>query len=224
MTTEFTKGPRLTSSQTAEHEFVNCEAGPLCELAQSVRRKARESAAVQEELVRTHADALVACAVAVAARLAAGGKLLVLGNGGSACDAAHVAVEFMHPVVEKRPAYAAIALSNDSALLTAVGNDRDFSLAFASQLRLLASAKDVVLGISTSGESANVNRALQAAREIGALVIGFTGRDGGRMRALCDHAFVAPSFSIHRIQECHVLLLHLLWDLVHLARGEEDVL
>jgi len=108
--------------------------------------------------------------------------------------------------------------------LTAKGNDRDFSLVFAEQLRVLAHEGDAALGISTSGKSANVNRALEAARETGMLTVGFGGRDGGRMPQLCDHCFVVPSFSIHRIQETQEVLLHVIWDLVQVLAGEEDVI
>lgn len=194
------------------------------ELPRAVIRKLEESHRVQRELVAESAERLVACAQAVRRALEGGGRLFTFGNGGSACDAAHVAVEFMHPVVDKRPAFGAQSLAADAALLTAVGNDRDYAFAFAAQLRQLARPGDVVLAFSTSGESASVQRALSAARELGLLIIGFTGRDGGRMATACDHCFTAPSFSIHRIQECHGLLLHLLWDLVHLDRGAEDVL
>ena len=111
-----------------------------------------------------------------------------------------------------------------NALLTAVGNDTDFSRVFVAPLELLARAGDMVLGISTSGASANVDRALRRGRELGLLTIGFAGRDGGRMPEACDHCFVVRSWSIHRIQESHTLLLHLLWDQVHVALGEDDVL
>ena len=151
-------------------------------------------------------------------------RLFVMGNGGSSCDAAHVAVEFMHPIIEKRPALPALALTTDTAILTAVGNDQDFSVAFLEQLRMLGRRGDIALGISTSGKSANVNRALQAAREMGLLTVGFSGRDGGRMPEHCDWCFIVPSFSIHRIQETHETLLHVLWDLIHVIRGEEDVI
>ena len=147
-----------------------------------------------------------------------------MGNGGSSCDAAHVSVEFMHPIIEKRPALPAIALTTDTAILTAVGNDQDFAMAFTEQLRMLGRRGDLALGISTSGKSANVNRALQAARELGMLTIGFSGRDGGRMPEYCAYCFTVPSFSIHRIQESHETLLHILWDLIHVIRGEEDVI
>jgi D-sedoheptulose 7-phosphate isomerase len=193
------------------------------DLRASVLRKARESAATTEAFFTEQAERVLACAHAMAERFEAGGRLLVMGNGGSACDAQHVAVEFMHPVIEKRPALPAIALTADPALLTAVGNDQDFALVFAQQLRLLGRRGDMALGISTSGQSANVNRALSAAREVGMLTIGFSGRDGGRMTEACDHCFTVPSFSIHRIQETQETLLHVLWDLVHVVRGSEDV-
>jgi len=196
----------------------------VAELRASILRKARESAATKEAFFAQEADHILACGTAMAQAFHQGARLLVMGNGGSACDAQHVAVEFMHPVFEKRPAIPALALGNDSALLTAVGNDQDFALAFVQQIRMLGRPGDIALGISTSGQSANVNRGLAAAREMGMLTIGFSGRDGGRMPAACDYCFTVPSFSIHRIQETHETLLHVLWDLVHILRGEEDVL
>jgi D-sedoheptulose 7-phosphate isomerase len=197
---------------------------PASALRESILRKSRESSATKERFFVEEADRIAACCAAMARAFAAGGRLYVFGNGGSACDAQHIAVEFMHPIVEKRPALPAMSLAADTALLSAVGNDQDFSLAFSQQLRLLARKGDLALGISTSGKSANVNRALQVARELGLMTIGFSGRDGGRMPQLCDHCFVVPSFSIHRIQETQETLLHVVWDLIHVIRGEEDVL
>jgi D-sedoheptulose 7-phosphate isomerase len=194
------------------------------DLRAAILRKSRESSRTQEEFFAAEADRISACAAAMGAAFARGGRLLVLGNGGSGCDAQHAAVEFMHPVIEKRRPIPALALSADAALLTAIGNDHDFSLAFARQVRTLGGPGDVVLGISTSGKSANVNRALRAARELGLLAVGFAGRDGGGMPGVCDFCFVVPSFSIHRIQEAHAILLHVLWDAIHVLRGEEDVL
>jgi D-sedoheptulose 7-phosphate isomerase len=196
----------------------------MTDLTAAVLRKARESADVKQRFFAANAERIVRCARAMAAAFDEGARLFTMGNGGSACDAQHAAVEFMHPIVEKRPAIAALALPADATLLTAIGNDEDFSLAFGRQLRLLARKGDVVLGISTSGKSSNVNRGLQAAREIGTLTVGLAGKDGGRMGELCDHCFVVESFSIHRIQETQETLLHVLWDLVHVARGQEDVL
>jgi D-sedoheptulose 7-phosphate isomerase len=193
-------------------------------LRETILRKCRESMATKEQFFVDHADRIHACAAAMVRAFDEGARLFVMGNGGSSCDAAHVAVEFMHPIIEKRPALPAIALTTDTALLTAVGNDQDFSLAFAGQIRLLGKKGDIVLGISTSGKSANVNRALQAGRELGMMTVGFSGRDGGRMPEFCDYCFTVNNFSIHRIQETHETLLHILWDLIHVIRGQEDVL
>jgi len=136
----------------------------------------------------------------------------------------HAAVEFQHPIVEKRRPLPAAALCADTALITAIANDGDFAGVFAAQLAVVAGERDAVLGISTSGTAANVIRGMRRARELGMLTIGFLGRDGGPLADICEHAFVVPSWSIHRIQEVHTLLLHLLWDHAHLALGEPDVL
>ncbi|HET6982790.1 MAG TPA: SIS domain-containing protein [Myxococcaceae bacterium] len=193
-------------------------------MKEAILRKARESAEVKLRFIEEHAAQLEACAREMARRFEAGGRLWTLGNGGSACDAEHVAVEFCHPIIEKRRALPATALGASNAFITAVGNDTDFSRVFTAPLELLARSGDMVLGISTSGASANVNRALKRGRELGLLTIGFAGRDGGRMPETCDHCFVVRSWSIHRIQESHTLLLHLLWDQTHVALGEDDVL
>jgi D-sedoheptulose 7-phosphate isomerase len=189
-----------------------------------VLRKSRESAETQERFFSDHADRISLCAKALADAFERGARLFVMGSGGSSCDAQHATVEFMHPILEKRRALPAMTLATETALLTAVANDQDYSLAFAQQLRLLAKKGDIALALSTSGRSAGVARALKAAREIGLLTVGFTGRDGGQMPDACDHCFVVPSFSIHRIQEAHGTLLHILWDLIHVHGGEEDVL
>lgn len=193
-------------------------------LAEAILRKARESAATKERFFAAEAPRIAECCSAMAAAFDRGARLFVMGNGGSACDAEHVAVEFLHPIIEKRPALPAVALSASPALLTAVGNDHDFSLLYAKQLRVHARPGDIALCISTSGQSANIHRALAAAREIGMLTIGFSGKDGGRVKDACDFCFTVPSFSIHRIQETHETLLHIVWDLVHISRGEEDTL
>jgi len=190
----------------------------------SIVRKARESAELVTSFFEACAPELEQTVRALAERFRRSGRLFVLGNGGSACDAQHVAVEFQHPIVEKRRALPAAALCTDVALLTAIGNDGDFAQVFAAQVDLSVRGTDAVLGISTSGTSANVLRALRHARELGACTIGFTGRDGGPLADVCEHAFVVPSWSIHRIQETHTVLLHLLWDQVHVALGEPDVL
>jgi D-sedoheptulose 7-phosphate isomerase len=189
-----------------------------------IAKKAREGAELSLRFFAENAARIESCAVDLAERFSAGGRLFTMGNGGSACDAQHLAVEFQHPIVEKRKPLPAMALTQDAALLTAVGNDGDFSHAFVEQVALFAKPNDAICGISTSGASANVNRALARARKLGLLTIGFAGRDGGALVDLCKYSFVVPSWSIHRIQEVHTALLHLLWDQVHLALGADDVL
>jgi len=203
---------------------VTAARAPVQREPNAVLRESRESADLVREFFENEATRITTCARALAARFQEGGRLYTLGNGGSYSDAQHIAVEFQHPILEKRRALPALALATDAALLTAVGNDADFSQVFVRQIDLLARAEDAVLGLSTSGASANVNRALRRARERGLLTIGFAGRDGGAMVDLCQFCFVVPSWSIHRIQETHTLLLHLLWDQVHVALGETDVL
>jgi D-sedoheptulose 7-phosphate isomerase len=193
-------------------------------MKQAIVRKARESADLIVSFFEENSDALERCIGAMAERFARGGRLIAMGNGGSSCDAQHIAVEFQHPIIEKRKPLPAFALSIDTATLTAIGNDKDFSYVFVDQVELLARPEDIALGISTSGASANVNRALRRARDKGLLTIGFAGRDGGQMPALCDYCFTVKSWSIHRIQETHTALLHLLWDLLHVAMGADDVI
>jgi D-sedoheptulose 7-phosphate isomerase len=193
-------------------------------MKEAIFRKARESAEVKLRFAEENAERIEACVKALVQRFGAGGRLFVMGNGGSACDATHVAVEFVHPIVERRRALPAIALTIDAAAPTAIGNDSDFARVFEEQLDVIAGPEDAALGISTSGTSANVNRCLARARAQGLLTIGFAGRDGGRMLEVCEHVFVVKSWSVHRVQETHALLLHLLWDLVHVAMGEADVL
>ena len=190
----------------------------------AILRKARESADVKVRFFEENAEALERCVRAMAERFRAGGRLWSIGNGGSACDAQHLAVEFQHPIIEKRRALPAAALTTDAAMLTAVGNDTDFSRVVIDQLELLAGVGDIVLGLSTSGSSANVNRALKRSRERGLLTIGFAGRDGGQMTEVCEYCFTVRTWSIHRVQETHTALLHLLWDQLHVAMGEDDVL
>jgi D-sedoheptulose 7-phosphate isomerase len=190
----------------------------------AIMRKCRESMAVKEEFFGAHAEQIIHLCHAMADAFRKGGRLFAMGNGGSACDAQHVAVEFTHPIIAKRRPLPAIALTTDTALLTAIGNDKDFSRIFSDQIKLHGREGDMALGISTSGQSADIIYALQAAQAQALLTIGFSGMDGGKLADVADYSFVVPSYSIHRIQETHVALLHIVWDLVHIAMGEEDVI
>lgn len=166
--------------------------------------------AVSEQLAR----GIEQLALAVAATLRHGGKLLVMGNGGSAADAQHLAAELVGRFLLERRALPAIALTTDTSILTAVGNDYGFDEVFARQVEALAAAGDLVLGISTSGHSANVIKALAAAREKGCHTVGLLGRDGGRIAGMVDLALTVPSQETPRIQEAHQLIIHIICDLV----------
>jgi D-sedoheptulose 7-phosphate isomerase len=190
----------------------------------TVMRKCAESVEVKQQFFARYADEIGELCERMAERFRAGRKLLVMGNGGSACDAQHMAVEFVHPIVEKRRALPAIDLVSQVPLLTAISNDEDFTRVFVDQLKLCGMKDDMALAISTSGQSPNLIYALETAKELGMLTIAFSGRDGGRIAGVADYCFNVPSYSTHRIQETHVALLHVLWDLVHVAMGEEDVL
>jgi len=186
-------------------------------LLRSVQSKAAESRDASERFFTENAEAIVSAARSIAQVFRTGGRLFCMGNGGSSCDAAHVAVEFLHPVTAGRPALPAINLAADIAMMSAVGNDVGFEHVFVRQLVAQARKGDGLIGISTSGNSQNLLAAFVKAKELGLLTIGLTGGDGGRMKSAgtVDHCFVVPSESIHRIQECHVAAYHILWDLVH---------
>jgi D-sedoheptulose 7-phosphate isomerase len=190
----------------------------------TILRKVRESVEMNEQFFNENADRIGVLCEQMAQRFREGHKLLVMGNGGSACDALHVAVEFKHPIIEKRRALPAEALMADIATLTAISNDIDFSRVFVNQLRLASQPGDMALAISTSGKSPNLIYALETARSRGLMTIAFAGKDGGRFPEVADHCLVVPSYSIHRIQEVHATLIHILWDLVHVSLGEEDVI
>lgn len=192
-------------------------------LREAILRKSRESAQTNVAFFQDNAERIESLARAMADRFAQGGRLFVMGNGGSLCDAEHVAVEFMHPILEKRKALPCLSLSAGTALLTAISNDQDFSRVYGAQIGNLAQPNDVALVISTSGMSANLVYALQEAKKLGLMTVAFCGKDGGRLQDLADWSLVVPSFSIHRIQETHVVLLHVLWDTIHLVMGEEDI-
>jgi D-sedoheptulose 7-phosphate isomerase len=186
-------------------------------LRHSVEEKARDSRETNARFFAAQADLLVAAAKALADVYRRGGRLFSMGNGGSSCDASHVAVEFVHPITAGRPALAAINLVADLAMISAVGNDVGFEHVFARQIIAQAKPGDGLIGISTSGNSSNLIAAFAKAKEMGLVTIGLTGGDGGKMKTggVCDHCLVVPTTSIHRIQECHVAAYHILWDLVH---------
>jgi D-sedoheptulose 7-phosphate isomerase len=155
------------------------------------------------------ADTIVTIAELTARSMQAGGKLLVAGNGGSAADAQHLVAEFVVRLVHSRPAMRAVALTTDSSIMTAAGNDFGFECLFARQIEALGAPGDVFLGISTSGNSKNIIQALHQAKQMNITTVGFTGNGGGQMKALCDHNVIIPSNVTMNIQECHLALEHI---------------
>jgi len=164
-----------------------------------------EAAIGQVELLERMADRLIAC-------FSAGGRVYLLGNGGSAADAQHIAAELVGRFKKNRKALPAIALTTDTSALTAISNDLSFAQVFARQVEALVTNRDIVWALSVSGESPNVIRAVESAKGIGAFVIGFTGESGDRLAGHCDLCFRVAHAASDRVQEVHQLAYHLICD------------
>jgi D-sedoheptulose 7-phosphate isomerase len=164
----------------------------------------------QQELFDQIADRMIRA-------LQAGNKILWCGNGGSAADSQHLAAEIVGRFRRERRAWASIALTTDTSILTAVGNDYGYEAIFARQIEALCQAGDVVVGLTTSGNSQNVCNAVQCARTLGAFTVGLTGEGGGKLASLADACLRVPSGDTARIQECHILFGHALCDRVESA-------
>ena len=173
-----------------------------------------EGDALRDTFFSAHGEEVARLARVLADALARGGKILLCGNGGSAADAQHLAAEFVNRFLIDRRPLPAVALTTDTSILTAVGNDFGFDLVFAKQVQALGREGDVLLGLSTSGNSPNVVAALEAGRALGMVAIGLTGEGGGKMRELCDHLLAVPSRQTPLIQEIHITVGHLLCLLV----------
>jgi phosphoheptose isomerase len=173
-----------------------------------------EAIALHERVRTAGLETAVAAADAIVASLQRGGKVLVFGNGGSAADAAHAAAELVGRFRRERRGFAAIALTADASVLTSIANDYGFDRVFARQIEALGQPGDIAFAITTSGESANAVRALEAARARQLTTIALTGRDGGPAGRLADVHVNVPSESTPRIQEVHRTLLHIICDLV----------
>jgi D-sedoheptulose 7-phosphate isomerase len=177
-------------------------------MAGRIASSAEQAIHVYQRVEQESSQVLARVAWALIVAIRAGGKVLFCGNGGSAADAQHVAGELMGRFLINREPWPAIALTTDSSVLTAVANDFSYEDVFARQVRALARPGDVVVGISTSGTSPNIVKALDEARERGAVCIGFTGERGQCLEQHCDVCFVAPSKDTPRIQEAHILAWH----------------
>ena len=187
-----------------------------------IRRNLDASISAKQQLLGdTQALGAFARAVdLVVCRYRKGGRLYIAGNGGSAADAQHLAAEFVSKLARDRAPLPAEALTTDSSIITAIGNDYGFEQIFSRQLAGKASEKDVFLGITTSGESANILHALEQCRRMEIPSIVLTGRSGGRARALADHCLVAPGTATSTIQELHIVMAHTLCECVEAALFE----
>ena len=193
------------------------------ELLDSTLKKSQDSLQVLQGFFSKNAQQVVRAAQAIAVVFRNHGRLLTMGNGGSSCDAAHIAVEFLHPVTTGRSSLPAINLVSDQAMMTAVGNDVGFDHIFVRQVIAHGKPEDGLIGASTSGNSENLLEAFMKAKDMGMATIGLTGGTGGLMAKATsiDHCLIVETDSIHRIQECHVLIYHILWDLVHTLLADE---
>ena len=195
-------------------------------LQQRIEQHFIDSADLKYQAAQVLSKPIAAAVQAVLACVTNGGKVLACGNGGSAADAQHFAAEFVGRFERERPELGAIALTTDSSILTAIANDYDFNAVFSRQVRALGQPGDVLLAISTSGNSANVLAAIEAAHEREMVVVGLSGRNGGKMAAALrdtDVHICVPHDRTARIQEVHLLVLHCICDAVdHQLLGEQD--
>jgi D-sedoheptulose 7-phosphate isomerase len=174
----------------------------------------KESSQLKEIFVNENLSRIVRVVEAVTGALKAGNKILLFGNGGSAADAQHIAGEFVNRFIIERPPLPAIALSTDTSIITSIGNDYDFSEIFSKQIRAIGQTGDVAWGISTSGKSPNVIKALETAKKLGLVTIGFTGRDGGDIARMVDYSLNVSSNSTPRVQEVHITVAHVICEMV----------
>ena len=195
----------------------------LEQVRQSTVAKAQEILALRRQVRDADGARLMACARQMAGRFASGGRLLAFGNGGSATDAQQLATLFLYPGGIARP-LPALSLASDAAVLTALSNDIGVDVVFARQIAAFGTKADIAVGLSTSGNSDNLLRAFDEASRRGMLTIGIAGYTGGKMAELdsIDHLFIAPSTSVHRIQEAQTTVYNVLWELCQTALGASD--
>jgi len=174
----------------------------------------KESVSVKDKFARDYVEAVDEVSKLIAGAFNDGKKLILFGNGGSSCDASHIAAEFVGRIKRERPGLNAISLTANVAVLTALANDYDYSEVFSRQLKAIAEEGDVAIAISTSGNSANVLKAVEAARKKKLKTIAFTGAKGGKLASRVNYAFQVPSEDTQRIQETHITLGHVLCQMV----------
>ncbi|RMA97148.1 D-sedoheptulose 7-phosphate isomerase [Hydrogenothermus marinus] len=173
-----------------------------------------ESAKLKEEFAYQYSEDIVNLGILMAKRLKMGYKILICGNGGSAADSQHFAAEIVGRFEKERKGYPAIALTTDTSALTAIGNDYGFEEIFSRQVEALGEKGDILIGISTSGNSKNVIKAVEKAKELNLFTVGFLGKDGGKLKNIVDKAFIVPHNNTARIQEVHLTLEHTLCKII----------
>ncbi|MBW1806356.1 MAG: D-sedoheptulose 7-phosphate isomerase [Deltaproteobacteria bacterium] len=179
-----------------------------------VKEILRESIKVKDRFIKDNVSALILLAEKIVLAFTNDRKLMICGNGGSAADAQHLAAEFVNRFILERPPLPAIALSTDTSVLTSIGNDYSFDEVFSKQVKALGVEGDILLAITTSGNSPNILEAAKAARSQGIYVVGLTGGEGGKLVELADETLVVQSKTTPRIQEAHILAGHIICQLV----------
>lgn len=188
------------------------------EIEEKIKKASEDSIRVKEQFFRENVSLIKEVAELIAKILNEGGKILIFGNGGSATDASHIAAEFVNRFKRERPGLPAIALNTDMAVITAIANDYDYSEVFSKQIKALGQKGDIAIGISTSGSSRNVLKAMEVAKKRGLKTVAFTSKKGEKLISKVDYAFAVSSEDTPRIQETHITLGHILCELV------EDIL
>ena len=183
-------------------------------MLQNIEDQLRESALIKDKIRERHAQTILRTAELMINCFKSGGKLLICGNGVSAADSQHFAAEMIGRLKRNRGALPAIALTTDSSILTAVANDFSFDVIFRKQVEALGSRGDVLIGLSTSGNSLNVMQAMEAAKIKGLHTVALLGKEGGTLAIAADHAIVIPSNVSQRIQEGHITIIHIWCDLI----------
>ena len=179
-----------------------------------ISKRFKESGEVKARFLKDNLSKMLEVIKLVSQSFEGGSKLLLFGNGGSAADAQHIAAEFVNRYIIERPPLPAIALTTDTSILTSVSNDSSFNEIFSKQIKALGKEGDVAVGISTSGNSQNMVKAFEVAKEMGIKTVALTGNDGGAMAKIADVSLVVPSASTPRIQETHILIGHILCEMV----------
>lgn len=191
-------------------------------MKQLIKKRIAESIKTKESLCKNHLDDIENVASAMIDSLRRGGKVLIFGNGGSAADSQHIAAELVGRFKKERRPIRAIALTTNTSTITAIANDYGYDVTFSRQIEALAESGDIAIGISTSGNSKNVVEAIAKSKSLGLMTIGLTGGDGGRLKKMCDISIAVDSKDTARIQESHIMVGHIICELIEEAVANES--